>query len=262
MVRTVKRANTDDRWKVVSPRDPYSAADLGSTPAEFSCSRETRGEVNPAAQRFERHPVDDLPQDPNRDPVPRRLYLKQSDFMAHGTSDRCPGCRALVSGGRAQGHTEECRIRVERNFQDRGGKVRLRAATSRVGDAPTGRALKIVRFAADRVGDDAEAPEDTSASAPSSLPAEAASSNSLPAPGPSASATDSPDQVMSEGASSAPDAAVELSMKRSSDNSLIPSRRQRDSILITPRLWTILMLVERLNGVVKSVVAVRRFLSM
>ena len=48
------------------------------------------GEVNPAAQRFERHPVDALPPDPNRDPVPRRLYLKQSNFMAHRTSDRCP----------------------------------------------------------------------------------------------------------------------------------------------------------------------------
>ena len=46
-------------------------------------------------------------------PVPRRLYLKQSDCVAHGTSDRCPGCKALVSGGRAQSHTEERRIRVE-----------------------------------------------------------------------------------------------------------------------------------------------------
>ena len=62
---------------------------------------------------MERHPVDTLPPDPNRDPVPRRLYLKQSDFMGHGTSGRCPGCRALVIFGRAQGHTEECRIRVE-----------------------------------------------------------------------------------------------------------------------------------------------------
>ena len=42
MVRTIKRANADDRWKVVSPRDPLSAADLESTPAEFSCSRGTR----------------------------------------------------------------------------------------------------------------------------------------------------------------------------------------------------------------------------
>ena len=113
MVRTVKRASADERWKIVSPRDPFSGADLESTPAEFSCSRRTRGEVNPAAQRLERHPVDALPPDPNHDPVPRRLYLKQSDFMAHGTSDRSPGCRALISGGRAQGHTEECRIRVE-----------------------------------------------------------------------------------------------------------------------------------------------------
>ena len=97
-------------------------------------------------------------------------------------SDRCPGCRALISGGRAQGHTEECRIRVEGELRKtEEGKARLRAAASRVGDAPTGRALKRVRFAADRVEDDAETPEATSASAPSSLPAEAATTNSLPA---------------------------------------------------------------------------------
>ena len=84
MVRTIKRANADDRWKVVSPRDPFSAADLESTTAEFFFSRGTREEVYLAAQRLERHPVDALPPNPNRDPVPRRLYLKQSDFMAHG----------------------------------------------------------------------------------------------------------------------------------------------------------------------------------
>ena len=108
MVQTVKRANADDRWKVVSPRDPFQAAELASTPAEFTCSRGTRRKVNPAAERMERHPVDTLPPDPIRDPVPRRLYLKHSDFLAHETSGRCLGCRALVIGGRAQGHTEEC----------------------------------------------------------------------------------------------------------------------------------------------------------
>ena len=62
----------------------------------------------------------------------------------------------LVSGGRAQGHTEECRVRVEGELRKtEEGKARLRAAASRVGDAPTGRALKRVRFAADRVEDDA-----------------------------------------------------------------------------------------------------------
>ena len=206
MVPTIKRANADDRWTVVSPRDLFSAADLESTPAEFTCSRGTRGEVNPAAQRLERHPVDALSPDPNRDPVPRRLYLKQSDFMAHETSDRCPGCRASVSGGRAQGYTEECRIRVEQRKTEE-GKALLPAAASRVGDAPTGRALKRVRFAADEVENDAETPEATSASAPLSLPAEDATTNSLPAHSSEAvlpaSRVEVPDQVMSEGASGA-----------------------------------------------------------
>ena len=140
--------------------------------------------------------------------------------MAHGTSDRCPSCRGLISGGRTQRHTEECRILVVGEFRKtEEEKPRFHAAASRVGDAPTRRALKRVRFAADRVGDDAEAPENTLASAPSSLLVEAASSNSLSAPGPSASATESPDQVMSEGPSSVPDVAVRLSMKRSSDSS-------------------------------------------
>ena len=187
----------------MSPRDHFSAADLESTPSEFACSRGARGEVNPAAQRLERHQVDALPPDPNRYPVPRRLYLKQSDFMAHGTSDRCPGCRALVSGGRAQGHTEECRIRVEGELRKtEEGKARLRAGTSRVGDTLTRRALKRDRFTEGRDDDNAEMPEPTSDSAPSNLPAEAASSSPAATPStetaPPASAIGVPDQVMSE----------------------------------------------------------------
>ena len=78
MARTIKRANADDTWKVVSPKDPFSAADLESSPAEFTCSRGTRGEVNLAAQRLERHLV--------------------QAATSWRTSDRCLDCRALVSG--------------------------------------------------------------------------------------------------------------------------------------------------------------------
>ena len=97
-------------------------------------------------------------------------------------------------------------------------------------------------------------PEAASMPAPSSLPAEAESSNSLSAPGTSASATDTLDQVMSEGR------AVLLTQR----SLPITSLRQRDSTLITPRamlscFWTILTLVDQLNGVVKSVVGVGRF---
>ena len=59
MVRRIKRAKADDRWKV----------------------RGTRGEVNPSAERLERHPVDALPPNPDHDPVPSRMYFKQRDFM-------------------------------------------------------------------------------------------------------------------------------------------------------------------------------------
>ena len=137
---------------------------------------------------------------------------------------------------------------VSRVNSDRGRASRLRAAASRVGDAPTGRALKRVRFAADRVEDDAETPEATSASASSCLPAEDATTTSLPAHSSEAvlpaSAVEVLDQVMmSEGL------------------------KQRDFILVTPCamlscFWTILMSVERLNSVVKSVVGKRRFSSM
>ena len=68
----------------------------------------------------------------------------------------------VAEHGRAQGHTEECRNSVEGELRKtEEGKARLRAAASRVGDAPTGRALKRVRFAADRVQDDGETPKAT-----------------------------------------------------------------------------------------------------
>ena len=151
-VRTVERANSEDRWAVASPRDPFSFGDLEMTPAEFTCSKGTRGEVNPAAQRLEKPPADALPRNPDHEPIPRRLYIRLRDFLAHGTSDHCPGCRALVSGGRARGYTEECRIRVEGELRKtEEGRVRLQAAATRVGDAPVGRAAKRVRFASDQV---------------------------------------------------------------------------------------------------------------
>ena len=64
-----------------------------------------------------------------------------------------------------------------------------------------------------------------------SLPAEDATTNSMPAHSSEAvlpaSAVEVPDQVMSEGASCAPDAAVRLSMKRSSDSSHSESEAKR-----------------------------------
>ena len=54
LVRTVKRASPDDRWTAVSSRDLFLVGDLEMTPAEFTCSRRTRGEVNPGAECLEK----------------------------------------------------------------------------------------------------------------------------------------------------------------------------------------------------------------
>ena len=66
-------------------------------------------------------------------------YISSREISWCGTSDRCPGCRALISGGRAQGHTEDCRNRVEGELRKtEEGKARLRAAASRLVMLPRG----------------------------------------------------------------------------------------------------------------------------
>ena len=168
----------------------------------------------------------------SRSPVPRRLYLKQSDFMAHGTTDRCPGCRALISGGQAQGHTEECRIRVEGELRKtKEEKACLRAAACRVGDASTGRALKRVRFAEGGTTTVLRCWSPYQNQHRQTFPLKPRRPVLLPHPRPRrhppASAIGARDQVMSEGASSAPDATARLSMKRSSDSSQSESETKR-----------------------------------
>ena len=63
------------------------------------------------------------------------LYLKQSDFMAHGTSDRSPAVHRATPR-----HVEF--VSRENSGRQRKGKPVFEAAASRVGDAPTGLAFE------------------------------------------------------------------------------------------------------------------------
>ena len=51
-VRTVKRTSSEGRWTIASPRDPFSAGDLGMTPAEFTCSKGTPEESHSCRSTF------------------------------------------------------------------------------------------------------------------------------------------------------------------------------------------------------------------
>ena len=137
MVRTMKRANADDRWAVVSPRDLFSAG-IWSEHQLNSRAQEELEEKSILLCNVWRG-LQLMFSRPTQIMILFRggCTSSREDFMAHGTSDHCPGCRALVSGGRAQGRTEVCRTRIEGELRKtEEGKARLHAAATRVGDAP------------------------------------------------------------------------------------------------------------------------------
>ncbi len=47
---------------------------------------------------------------------PRRTYLSKEDFEKLGYSGKCPGCRSILKGTARQGHSEECRKRMEKEL--------------------------------------------------------------------------------------------------------------------------------------------------
>ena len=136
MVQTIKRASADHRWKVESKRS-FLSRRFG-----VNVNRIHLFERKSGRSRSRSTTIGEA--DPNRHPIPRRLHLKQCAFMAHGTSDLCPGFRALVNCGGAEGHTEglsnSCRGRTQ---EDKGRESPFsRSGYSQIGETLTRRALK------------------------------------------------------------------------------------------------------------------------
>ena len=54
-----------------------------------------------------------------------RLRLRREDFLHHGFTEGCQGCKALLAGSPARGYSELCGARVEREIEkDSDGKAR------------------------------------------------------------------------------------------------------------------------------------------
>ena len=112
------------------------------TPAEVTCW--TGGENNPAGQSLEMAAVDALAPGPDHETIPRRLYLRRKPFPAARGVASLPWL-PLVSSGRTQEHTEECRARVEGELKKTAaGKARLLPAAVHVAGVPAERAAKSV----------------------------------------------------------------------------------------------------------------------
>ena len=64
-----------------------------------------------------------------RAPAPRRAGIKKEDFKDHGYTPNCPGCTSIVLKRHYhQGHSEECRRRMEECLKD---DERMKAARQR-----------------------------------------------------------------------------------------------------------------------------------
>ena len=150
-VRMVKRASPEDRWTIASPRGRFSAGDLEVTvtPAEFTCSRGTRGKVNPAAQRLEGPPADALPIQPRSRTSPEEVAPQAERFSCtrnDRSQPRLQSTRQWRPFTRAHRGVSNSWLRKTEE-----GRIRLQAAATLVGDALVGRAAKRVRFASDQV---------------------------------------------------------------------------------------------------------------
>ena len=108
--RTIRRRPVPERWTnleeiVNTPVWPWDRPGHRQAAA-----------VRPMGERRDRnHEPDEalLPKPPAEAGPSKSVYLKQSDFDAHGLTQGCPGNRAMREGIRAQGHSAICRARRE-----------------------------------------------------------------------------------------------------------------------------------------------------
>ena len=137
-VSTVMRRLPDKRWsadliKAIkgSPEEPVPGSSSRRITA-FAKKFEGDGEKVRFAPQQE------------REAEVRVAYIYKQDIDEHGPSERCPGCKAVMSGGRYRAkHTDACRERFEKLLIDtEQGKKRLDAARERKEDDETRRAQK------------------------------------------------------------------------------------------------------------------------
>lgn len=57
------------------------------------------------------------------DPVPRRMNITKAGLAKYGFTAGRLGCRAWLTGRSTQGHSEECRRRLEKDMKDEPGLI-------------------------------------------------------------------------------------------------------------------------------------------
>ena len=71
-----------------------------------------------------------------------RIRLKRQDFLDHGFTESCLGCQAIIFGAPTRGHTEGCRERMEKVFDETEDGRRRRSRQEQTENEALARNLK------------------------------------------------------------------------------------------------------------------------
>ena len=136
-VSTIMRRPADQRWSETmikeikgSPEEPIPGMSGRRIPAY--------------TKKYQQEPDEKAVYVPAQEPEvdPRKAKVQKTDVDEHGPTEKCPGCRAHVSGKYRNRHTDECRQRFEKLLhQTEKGRRRFESATERRLNAITKKAM-------------------------------------------------------------------------------------------------------------------------
>ena len=136
--RSVQRKPEESRW------DKASLGMVGGVPWQTSPDQDSAEVLMPTIDiPMEIRDPRQVPAPPMVDFQPRRVYLRSKDVEKFGATPGCRGCRAVMSGTTAAGHSEACRARITSEMMnDDCDRERVETAEKRrrvLKDEPAGR---------------------------------------------------------------------------------------------------------------------------
>lgn len=108
--RTIKRKPEAERWDLTNEKH------VSGVPWRISEDDPEQDGLMASSVRME---VEAQRHEPSAEtvPIPRRVHLTKEDFAEFGYTSKCQGCKSLLRGTARQGHTEQCRKRMEDNVK-------------------------------------------------------------------------------------------------------------------------------------------------
>ena len=120
--RTVKRKPLEHRW------DKQNLGMVGGVPWRTSPDQDEGEEVMPAIDIGMEMPEVEIPKPPagDKQPIPRRLYIKARDIERYGATENCKGCVATLRGQGGVAHSDSCRRRLTEEIEkgEDGGRAK------------------------------------------------------------------------------------------------------------------------------------------